>query len=192
MSTVKNKQKQKRKEIIEKLGPMLATTSIDDFSVQELCKAADISVGSFYHYFNQKDDLKISYILLADEHIADAVFPKMICDDEIENLRVFLMGFTEVIANIGVERSKITVEYGAVDYDLDGNLRPTLLKLRETISAGQMKKQITSAYSVNELAGIVYASFQGIGIEWTRRNGDFDLIERMKNFCDIFLKGLKA
>lgn len=192
MSTVKNKQKQKRKEIIEKLGPMLETTSIDDLSVQELCKAAEISVGSFYHYFNQKDDLKISYILLADEHIAEAVFPKMICDDELENLRIFLLGFTEIIAKNGVERSKTTVGYGAVDYDLDGNMRPTLLKLRDTIESGQKKKQITSEYSVNELAGIIYASFQGVGIEWTRRNGDFDLMDRMRNFCNILLKGLKA
>jgi AcrR family transcriptional regulator len=59
MSKVIKKQMQRRSMIIEKLIPKLSDTPFDQLSVADICEAAEISIGSFYHYFKTKSDLLI-------------------------------------------------------------------------------------------------------------------------------------
>lgn len=191
MSKVKEKQKQKRKEIIESITPLLMKTSINDLSIKEICKEINLSIGAFYHYFEKKDDLKICYVIQMDESFAERVFPMMNHYDEIENLRVYIEEITKGTSEMGVQRAKLVTDLGSVEYDMEGNLRPSFVKLRETMFSGQRKGQITAEYDATELADVLFTAVQGLGIEWVRRNGTYSLEEKMKKFADIFLEGLK-
>ena len=67
MSKVKEKQLRRRSEIIEAVIPLKGSVPFEQLSVNEICSAAGISVGSFYHYFESKDALLGTLSTLFDE-----------------------------------------------------------------------------------------------------------------------------
>lgn len=51
-----NLKERKRNNLIEAIENCLKTQDYDDISINDIVKAADISRGSFYNYFNDKSD----------------------------------------------------------------------------------------------------------------------------------------
>ena len=47
----------KRRQIIASTIKLLRKTGFEKVSVRAICQNADISIGTFYHYFRDKDDL---------------------------------------------------------------------------------------------------------------------------------------
>lgn len=60
--TFLNLEKEKQNKILEAAVTEMEMYLLDDFSINRVIKNADISRGSFYQYFEDKDDL-ISYVL---------------------------------------------------------------------------------------------------------------------------------
>ena len=192
MTTTEKKQNMRRKEIIKAIHPLLTGTPLSELSVKDICAAAGISVGTFYHYFKQKEDLAIVLWTKADEYLVESVFPNMTDEDEIENIRTYAMGITKFVEELGVERDEyVMANYKPVDRDFDENLRPEISKVTETILAGQKKGQITDEFSAEELQDYVKTAVQGVGIEWVRRGGNYSLTDKMERFLDVFLRCLK-
>ena len=69
MAKIKQKQMQRRSEIIETVIPLLEKTSFEDLSMADICQAAGISVGSFYHYFHAKSDILVGLLALIDVYM---------------------------------------------------------------------------------------------------------------------------
>lgn len=192
MKTTEKKQVKRRKEIIEAIMPTLEQIPLDELSIKDICTIAGISVGTFYHYFERKEDLGIAVLMKADEYLACNVFPHMTSYNEIENLRIYGMGITRYVSDIGVERARFTMaHFKPSKTDLDGNLRCQEEKLTQTVRMGQEKGQIICDYPPEELAEFVRISVQGIGVEWTRDDGAYSLIEKMERFLDVFLRCLE-
>lgn len=192
MRTVEKKQVQRRKEIIEAVMPLLETTPLNELSVKDICAAAGISVGAFYHYFERKEDLGIAVIMKADEYLTQNVFPHMTSYDEIENLRIYGMGITRQVVELGIERARFTMAYfKPSEKDLDGNLRAEPEKLTQTVRMGQEKGQIICDYPPEELAEFVHTAIQGVGLEWIRDDGAYPLLDKMEHFLDVFLRCLE-
>ena len=57
-----------KKNISLALYALLLRKPYDEISVSDICKKADISRVSFYHYYNSKDDIMIHF---SDERFAD-------------------------------------------------------------------------------------------------------------------------
>ena len=192
MKTTEKKQIKRRKEIIEAMMPILETTSLDELGVKDICTAIGISIGSFYHYFNRKEDIGIAIQIKTDEYLERSVFPNMTSFNEIENLRIYGMGITRYIAEMGAKKARLLVANSKpTDRDLDGNLRREVEKLTQTVRMGQEKGQIICGYPPEELAEFVHTAIQGVGIEWTRDDGTYSLLEKMERFLDVFLRCLE-
>ena len=107
MSKVAQKQLKRRTEIIETALRLMNDTPFDALSVSDICEAADISIGSFYHYFNKKSDLLVGLLSLVDEALEEEVYPGLSHDSEPENLRLLAMGFAAYINKNDLERSRL-------------------------------------------------------------------------------------
>ena len=57
MSKCTRKQIEKRKQIIEATKSIMDEIGFENVTVRGICKAANISIGTFYHYFNDKGDI---------------------------------------------------------------------------------------------------------------------------------------
>ena len=51
-----------RQKIIDTTIKLIKTKGADHITVRNVCQAADLSIGTFYHYFRDKDDLMMYFI----------------------------------------------------------------------------------------------------------------------------------
>lgn len=187
MSKIKHKQEKRRSELIETATKLMNDIPFEDLSVTDICEAADISVGSFYHYFQRKSDLLVGLLSLVDEHLTETVFPTLVHDDELENLRELAHHFAIYVHQNGMERSKLISDLEPYDTCLNGQPRALPLQLKNIIARGQEKGQITCAHSAEELTRFFLIAMRGVCVDWTRHNGTYDLVSTMDAYMEFFL-----
>lgn len=191
MSKVKQKQMQRRSEIIETVIPLMNRVPFDELSVNEICETAGISVGSFYHYFEKKSDLLVGLLGLIDEHVESCVCPLMCEEDEISNLHRFAVEWAAYVDAHGLERSKLISSVEPSNNDMVGQKRSSVVFLESLIERGQKKGQITSEYSAAELAELYLLALRGITTDWSRNNGRYAIVDKMDMYIRLWLKGIR-
>ena len=188
MTKVKQKQSKRRIEILEAVIPLISQQSFEEISVAEICQSIGISIGSFYHYFTTKNDLLIGLLWIIDEDLVENTFPLLTNKNELENLKVFAHGWAEHVSSHGIERSKLISSINPDNEALVERDRPAIQKLREIITAGQTKKQITKEYDADTLTDLFLTTMRGITQDWSRRDGSYALTERMDQSIEILLR----
>jgi len=191
MSKVSRKQARRRYEIIESAIPLITSESFDEISVSDICKAVGISIGTFYHYFSKKSDLLIGLLWLIDEDLSENVFPQLTDDNELANLRAFSRGWARHIALHGLERSKLISAINPENADFPEKERESVRKLRELFVKALDKGQIRSSYSADLLTEYFLLMIRGISTDWSRRDGSYDIIEKMDECTMFFIDGCR-
>lgn len=190
MSRVKQKQMKRRSEIIETVIPLLNSIPFEELSVNDICASAGISVGSFYHYFTKKSDLLVGLLGLIDEYLECNVYDLINDEDEIANLRRFAIEWASYVDAHGLERSKLISSVEPANADMGGNKRSCVVFLEALIKRGQAKGQITREYEPTTLTELYLLALRGITTDWSRNNGQYDLVGKMSVFIGIWLKGI--
>ena len=191
MTKVQEKQALKRKEIIEKIIPLLEERSFDELSVEDICRAADISVGSFYHYFEKKQDILVGLFSRIDTYMEENAFPLMKKRDEAENIRIFAQEWLKYIEGTGLEHSRLISAIGATDFTISGETRSSAAKLAEHFARGQRLGQLDDTQPAEEAASLFMIALRGIALDWTRRNAAYPLTERGAAYIDHLIKAIR-
>ena len=192
MSKVKIKQLQRRAEIIEKVIPLIGSVPLDDLRMAEICKAADISTGSFYHYFSKKSDILVGLLGIIDEYMETEAFPCLTSGDEIENLMIFSRHWSLYVETHGLERYKLISAIEPAQEDLSGEKRITTVKLEQIMARGQEKRQIRADISAEDLAQMFLLALRGVTVDWSRVNGCYSVRDRMEQYISLFVQALRA
>lgn len=191
MSKVKQKQAKRRTEIIQAAAPIIEDVPFEDISIAEICGKIGLSVGSFYHYFTKKTDLLVGLLWLIDEDLEQRVFPLLTDSDELENLRSFAHGWAEHVDTHGLEHSKLISSINPDSPDFAEQDRPAVGKLEEIISRGQEKGQIIAQREARELAEDFMLILRGVTMDWSRRDGSYDVVAKMDRHIDVVLRAFR-
>lgn len=82
-----------KNKIVLTLEKLMQEKSIKEITIREICRLADVSVGTFYVYFSCKEEA-ILYIYRS----ADDVFKELtLSEDPIENVELVLKTFYEMV-----------------------------------------------------------------------------------------------
>lgn len=186
------KKNKRRSEIVESLIPIISSLPFEDIHVVQLCEAADISIGSFYHYFNSKNDIMVGLITLIDEYMVNEVFPLLNSEDELENLMRFARGWATHVHLNGIERSKLISQIDPRIEDFSGQKRVSVVKIEEIISRGQASGQIIASRSAEELSMMFLLAIRGVTTDWSRCEGRYSVVEKMEQYISLFVTALRA
>jgi len=192
MANVKLKQLKRRSEIIERVIPLIGAVPFDELSMAEICKAADISTGSFYHYFSKKSDILVGLLGIIDEYMETEAFSHLTAEDEIENLMIFSRHWALYVDTHGLERSKLISTIEPAAEDISGNKRITTIKLEEIMARGQEKQQIRKDIRAEDLAQMFLLALRGVTVDWSRVDGRYSVQEKMEQYISLFVQALKA
>lgn len=192
MSNIRQKQERHRAKIIETALRLMADRTFDELSVSDICKAAGISIGSFYHYFSRKSDLLVGLLGLVDDYLEEHVFPLLTREDEFENLTIVVDGFVAHVTENGLERSRLITGTEPYSTDLSGALRPINRELNLIFERGQAKGQFTRDYPPEKLTDYFLIALRGVIADWTRHNGAYSLSEKADGFMALFLRSIRA
>lgn len=170
-----------KNSIFEAAARLLKTYDSNYLTVRHICKEANVSIGAFYHHFENKDDL-LSYFFTygIKEYLNQN--PVETTDDIIQNIinlydvyfSFCLKNGLEFLSNYYTTKNKGIYIRGKHDQkDLDK--MPIIQKAIEIIdnakNDGLLKDEYSSFEIVEDLAVIV----KGIIFEWCISEGSFDL-----------------
>jgi len=190
MSKVAEKQLRRRSEIIEAVIPLIGSVPFEQLSVNEICSAAGISVGSFYHYFEKKSDLLVGLLGLIDEHLEEKVYPMLCSGSSVEKLRLFALEWARYVNSHGLERSKLISSVEPANTDLSGQKRSSVVFLEGIFSEGQAEGSISPARSPEQLTELYLLALRGITTDWSRNSARYSVEDKMAKFMEIWLKGI--
>ena len=192
---ITEKGQQKRKEIVKKVIAMLNVLDFKEATVRKICDSVNISIGTFYHYFSEKNDLITEILKNIDSYFEAEVLPKLTSQDEIQNLIDFGLGFARYTNGIGSATGNIisttSFPLPSTEEDIKEEKERLLYKIpRDILTRGQEKGQIFQDINVEDTVDLLIISLRGHSLEWSRRNRVYPIEEKIRSFMFLFARAL--
>lgn len=193
-SKIRSQQAEKTKEQISKvIENLIVSRDIKSVSIKEICKEARVSVGTFYLYFESKEQA-----LLYNYHMADALFDEISLDDTkspITNLNIIFEEYINMVDFNLINNTKQIYMAHIIYFDeyffsWDRALTSIVLKL---IEEGQEKNLIMNEYTSKEISIKILRFVRGILYDLVIRTKLIDLdtwkqesVEDINRYIKIF------
>ena len=168
-------------ELMEEKGYRGAT-------VRDICKRANVSVGTFYCYYNTKSDVIREIYLSGDKFFLEAVAPELEGKSASDQLRMFIGHYAKLNVETGIDIVKVLYN---PDNEWFCQMRPMQNVLERIIRHGQTSGELRSDWEPAQLVEHFFDLLRGICYNWCVCDGGFDLEDRMASLLHLVLIGVK-
>ena len=166
----------------------------DKVSVRDICKAAGITTGAFYHHFRSKEDLITRGFSPMDDYISKALAGSE--DAPIpEQLRILLVAYASFIESQGWEMVSRYYQRRLSDPDSDLAMDPsrfTLGAMEECLRAAEAQGLLTKEVSAEWTADFFFRHFRGVAIDWALHRGSYSLRTKLEQDYALFERAFHA
>ena len=168
----------------------------DRVTVDEICKRAGVSKGTFYVYFNSKQQVILDIFSKSDETY-DAYFVDelAIIVNPVEKLWLLGRKALSYMEGLGVDVMQITYRarftFNKRDSTLPTESRSLYKIVLALVQDAQTKGYMRSDLSSDEVAHMIFHCVGGITHDWCLVNGGFDLVSEGEKVFGVLLKGLR-
>lgn len=183
-----------KQKIVSTAWRLFFQQGYENTTVEDIIKESGTSKGSFYHYFEGKDSLLSTLSELFDEQyekIMESVDPDMNSIDLLVYLNKEL--FTTIEKTVAIDllqRLLSTQLITAGNKHLLNRNRTYFRVLRQIISQGQEKDEVSKEISVNSIMKDYAMMERGLMYDWCLSGGDYSLPayseKIMKKFCEQY------
>ena len=175
----RRKERNTKGRIISAAWKLFYEQGYEDTTVEEIIDESGTSKGSFYHYFNGKDALLSTLSVMFDEkyqELAATMDPDMNSFDKLllMNHELFVMIENEIDLDLLARLYSTQLITKGERHLMDHN-RFYYKLLKQVVSQGQKRGELTNDMTVNEIVKI-YAFFERAFLyDWCISNGDYSL-----------------
>lgn len=181
----------KRNEIVLSIFDKLSDADFNQITIKDMCDAANISVGTFYHYFKDKSGFFLQIYSLLDEYLKEELAPTLTDENEINNLVHFCVGYATYASNMLGARILKAAFVSLSSLSSEDKNRPFYSIPQEILGNAQRKNQISSDLDIDKLTRTLVIILRGHSFDWAWHEGSYNLIECIENFAVLFVKSLK-
>lgn len=149
-------------------------------SIRDICKAAKVSIGAFYHYFPSRDALLNDAFFHFDVTLTEEMFAHYDSMPPLDALRQVLLDQTAFTANEGY--AIITEYYRAL---LQGSHRDAVSPerlyyqaVRKYVQRAQAEGVFAQALSSTSITEFLIKFVRGCLVDWCLHNGNYDVCAR--------------
>jgi AcrR family transcriptional regulator len=182
-------QAQNTQDIIYKTAiEMMEEKGFQNLKVEEICKTAGVSIGSFYNCFKSKNDILNEVFRQIDEYFKNSVVDKLKSGSSIERIKMYF----EIYADYNVDRG---IEFVKQLYGVRNNLFITKGRylqaiLRDIIKDGQEAGEITKSMTSDEIVEFLFIAIRGVIYHWCLYDGQFDLVNEVSVYINRLVKSI--
>ena len=185
-----------RGKIIDAAWKLFYRQGYDDTTVEEIIEESGTSRGSFYHYFQGKDDLLSTLADVFDrkyEELSETMDPEM---DRFEqmmylNRELFTMLENSISLDLAARLySSQLITRG--DKSLLDHNRTYYRLLRQIVLQGQTRGELRGDITANELVRVYALCERALIYDWCLSGGDYSLFQYGKTMMPMFLQGFRA
>lgn len=156
---------------------LLKNTSYDLIKITDICKEANVSVGTFYHYFKSKDMMIISSYHSIDSLIIED-YEKKSFDSYIDAIIGLNNSEATIVASLGynfTSNSYIQILMDESQYTISPN-RLVHLKLIELLKLALNENEIIDT-DIYELSEYINRTARGNIFDWCLKRGTTNLVD---------------
>lgn len=163
--------------------------------ITDICAQAGISVGTFYHYFKNKNELIVSQFTPFDFYFTEKA--EELLEENVDTLSqlirfshafsrdAYKTGDNELVIEYLKARASITIE------ELLPRNRPYFLVLCTIIARGQAGRHLRTDMSPVDMADMVMIVTRGYNLDWANNNGGYDLKKKLDCHLKVLYEGLQ-
>lgn len=163
-------------KIMLKVKTLLAKKTLDEISVNEICKQAEVSVGAFYHHFVNKSGIIVELYREIDIQFEQEIYPAMLREEPIEAIYKYLEHQCSIPSELGIDFVKniykAQIDYGSEFFLSEG--RGLAHGLYLLLVRAKENSLIQENISVNQLASELLIMSRGIIYNWCISDGMTD------------------
>ncbi|MGG2937953.1 TetR/AcrR family transcriptional regulator [Bacillus pacificus] len=161
---------------------------IENITIEDICKKANVSVGTFYHYFSSKEDIYKKIFHQIDENL----HAELENIDQNKTVQTTILNFFHCIAEY---TTKLELHINLLN-DLNKRAfiyEPSLIykALNGFVYKGQLEKELTNDMSVEEITTYLFTFARGLILDWCILEGTYSLEQRMDTYMKLALNSLK-
>ena len=184
-----------KSKIVSAAWQLFYDQGFENTTVDEIIKLSGTSKGSFYHYFDSKDNLIGSLAYLFDEKYAELEQKLDYDRDAIENM-IYLTRelFMMIENNIDIELlSRLYAQQLSKrgEKELLDQSRLYYRLLKKLVQQGQSRGEITRRKSSAEIVRLYAIAERALLYDWCLRGGEYSLAEYAGNTMPLFLSGIR-
>lgn len=190
MAVREKKKIETKRKILSAIGKLTEIHGIENLKVRDICKEADISIGTFYNYYDSIESILIDAIADHQDISVQRVNEMLTSEDEIENAKRLVKHFVGVYRNvpyslkkevfrifIGHPEIKI-MEVNRMNYDLINGI----------IQRGQDKQQISKIMDADSMTKLILKLIIGNCFVNCMRIENYDFSEQLVDEVMVILK----
>lgn len=171
----------KKKNIVDVIANLMDEEGLKNVTIKDICEEADISIGSFYHYFSSKDSIVREMYQLMDEYFLmnkDNICSHFTANEDILD---FVGHFGLYVEQWGYYANLLIIRT-SVEEAAKGNTfeqRKIYNVLKEIIITGIEDKFFKISIDADDLASAIFVIIRGYLLEWTKRGADYPVKDNM-------------
>lgn len=185
-----------RGKIIDAAWKLFYRQGYDDTTVEEIIEESGTSRGSFYHYFQGKDDLLSTLADVFDQKyqaLMETMDPEMDRFDQLMYLNRELFAMMENSTPLDlVARLYSSQLVTRGDKSLMDHNRIYYRLLRQIVLQGQERGELRRDVTVNEMVRAYALCERALIYDWCLSGGDYSLTQYSRTMMPMFLQGFRT
>ena len=180
----------RRSELLQQIIHLGADRNLLDMSIRQFCEELGISIGAFYHYFKDKNDMLMQVLYTIED------FVRTECEGRFEdswrhNVGIVSKAFIEYNRRSGPQMVFLaqSPETAGSDYGKSKD-KYTLVTVKAQFEKAIVDGDISSDHTSEELTQLFFAIIRGIIYNWAKNGGQDDIYEMGRLAFDIFISGI--
>lgn len=161
----------------------------DNVKIKDICEAADVSVGSFYHFYPSKEHILLAYSEASDEYFKEL---STRLDDSDPTMMLLELVHLKInfLAHSGVETCRKTFIANMNHHDghsLDIS-HQAYASFAEVLQKGIDNHIFKADIDAWEVTGLLRLLISGLLTHWCLENGEFDVYQEAEKQVRSLLK----
>ena len=185
-----------RGKIIDAAWKLFYRQGYDDTTVEEIIEESGTSRGSFYHYFQGKDELLSTLSDVFDQKytaLMEDIDPEMDRFDQLMYLNRELFAMMENSTPLDlVARLYSSQLVTRGDKSLMDHNRIYYRLLRQIVLQGQERGELRGDVTVNEMVRAYALCERALIYDWCLSGGDYSLTQYSRTMMPMFLQGFRT
>jgi len=171
---------------------LMQKQGIQQTTIEEICKKAKVSVGSFYTYFKSKDDVITSVFKSADQYFENVVEQELAGLPVEEKITNFFRHYARYNYDTGLDFTTRLYFNSENQHFLERDRYMHVL-LRSILEEARDNDYFEPGISLSELEEFLFLFARGVVSDWCLHGGNYDLEQKMVfYFKSILFGGISA
>lgn len=185
---------QTRRAILASAAQLSRQGSFENMTVRDICAAAGVTTGAFYHHFSSKEDLLTQGFSSLDAFLSESLAPYQ-DKPPLERLDALLRNYARYMQELGWETAALYYGRRLAHPAASASLSPqryTLRTMLECLTDLAREGILSPEHTPEWTAEFFFRHFRGTVIDWILHQGDYPLWDKLSQDYDLFAVFFRA